>query len=75
MSEILSAIETGYPGLLELVAAAPKQTPSEQHEFQRFEPALMSKRDLMSHLLTTHFTYGLAPLSACRRGKGRAALL
>ena len=70
VASVLDDIGSGYARLLELTKAASSETLGEKHGFEPLEPAIMSKSDLMSHLLTTHFTYHLAQLSACRRGKG-----
>lgn len=67
---VLADIEAGYHRLLELTKSASTDVLAEKHGFEPLEPAIMSKRDLMAHLLTTHFTYHLAQLSACRRSKG-----
>ena len=72
LADILAAIETGYARLLELTKNASAELLDEKHGFEPLEPAISTKRDLMSHLLTTHITYHLAQLSACRRGKGLA---
>ena len=70
IAEILVDIETGYLRLLELTKAASLELLAEKHGFEALEPAISSKRDMMSHLLTTHMTYHLAQLSACRQTKG-----
>lgn len=67
---VLGNIESGYQRLLELTKAASADELGEKHGFEPLEPAIMTKRDLMSHLLTTHFAFHLAQLSACRRSKG-----
>jgi hypothetical protein len=71
---ILADIENGYARLLKLTKAASEELLDEQHGFEPLEPTISSKRDLMSHLLTTHFTYHLAQLSACRRAKGLSSV-
>ena len=67
---ILTDIEQGYARLLELTKAAPKELLDESHGFDPLEPAIMTKGELMSHLLATHISYHLAQLSACRQSKG-----
>lgn len=67
---VMSDIESGYARLLELTKSATEEQLAERHGFEPLEPVIMSKRDLMSHLLTTHLMYHLAQLSACRRSKG-----
>ncbi len=69
---ILADIETGYVRLLKLTKDAPQELLDEKHGFAPLEPAISTKRDFMSHLLTTHITYHLAQLSACRQAKGMA---
>lgn len=70
LADVIADIENGYSRLLELAKNAPKELLDEKHGFEPLEPAISSKRDLVSHLLTTHFTYHLAQLSACRQVKG-----
>lgn len=72
VAEVLADIEKGYSRLLELTKNSPQELLDTKHGFTPLEPALSSKRDLMSHLLTTHITYHLAQLSACRQAKGHA---
>ena len=70
VASVLADIEQGYTRLLELSKSASQELLDEKHGLEFLEPALMSKRDFMSHLLTTHITYHLAQLSACRQSKG-----
>ena len=72
LAEILADIEQGYSRLLELTKNSPQELLESKHGFAPLEASLPSKRDLMSHLLTTHIAYHLAQLSACRRAKGHA---
>ena len=72
VADIVADIEKGYSRLLELTKAAPQELLDSKHGFAPLEPALMTKRDFMSHLLTTHIMYHLAQLSACRQAKGHA---
>jgi len=69
---VLADIEEGYSRLLDLTKAASQELLDSNHGFSPLEPALVSKGDLMSHLLTTHITYHTAQLSACRQAKGHA---
>lgn len=70
VAEVVVAIEEGYDRLLSLAKDASNELLDEKHGFEPLEPAISTKRDFMSHLLTTHITYHLAQLSACRRAKG-----
>ena len=72
VTSVLVDIEKGYLRLLDLAKNAPPELLEENHGFAALEPAITSKRDLMSHLLTTHITYHIAQLSACRQAKGLA---
>lgn len=72
VESILADIEQGYSRLLEMTKAASNEVLEQKHGFEPLEPAISTKRDLMSHLLTTHITYHLAQLSACRQSKGLA---
>lgn len=72
LSQVIDDIQVGYTRLLKLTKEASQETLDQNHGFTPLEPAIMSKQDLMSHLLTTHISYHLAQLSACRRAKGLA---
>lgn len=74
VSSIVADIEEGYSRLLKLTKEASQEVLAEKHGFAPLEPAISSKSDLMSHLLTTHITYHLAQLSACRQAKGQAPI-
>ena len=60
VADVLNDIEKGYARLLELSKAAPEEVLNENHGFTPLEPQLVSKRDLMSHLLSTHIMYHLS---------------
>lgn len=72
VADSIAQIEKGYARLLELTKNASQEQLDERHGFEPLEPAISSKSDLMSHLLTTHITYHLAQLSACRQAKGHS---
>ena len=72
VADILVDLEKGYSRLLELTKNASAELLDQKHGFEPLEPAISTKRDLMSHLLTTHITYHLAQLSACRQAKGHS---
>lgn len=74
IASVLADIEQGYLRLLELSKNASKELLDTEHEFAPLKPAISNNRDFMSHLLTTHITYHLAQLSACRQGKGLTAV-
>ena len=69
VADVLLDLEKGYSRLLELTKNASTELLDEKHGFAPLEPAISTKRDFMSHLLTTHITYHLAQLSACRQAK------
>jgi len=72
LTEVLADIEQGYSRLLELTKNASQELLDSKHGFAPLEPAISTKGELMSHLLTTHITYHAAQLSACRQAKGHA---
>ena len=72
VADILVDLEKGYARLLDLTKNASTEVLDEKHGFEPLEPAISTKRDLMSHLLTTHITYHTAQLSACRQAKGHS---
>ena len=70
IASVLADIEQGYSRLLELSKTASKELLDEKHGFEPLEPTISTKGELMSHLLSTHITFHLAQLSACRQSKG-----
>ena len=72
VADVIVDLEKGYSRLLELTKNAPTELLDQKHGFEPLEPAISTKRELMSHLLTTHITYHLAQLSACRQAKGHS---
>ena len=70
VASVLADIEQGFTRLLELSKSASQELLDQKHGLEFLEPVLMSKRDLMSHLLSTHITFHAAQLSACRQSKG-----
>ena len=74
VEEIVKAIDGTYAKLLEMFEAAPAADLDEPHSFEPLAKTLPRKRDLLTHLLTTHLAYHLAQLSACRRSKGLGSL-
>ena len=72
ITDVLADIEKGYLRLLELTKNASQEQLDQKHGFEVLEPEISTKRDFMSHLLTTHITYHLAQLSACRQVKGNS---
>ena len=57
VASVLADIEQGYTRLLELSKSASQELLDQKHGLEFLEPVLMSKRDLMSHLLSTHITF------------------
>jgi uncharacterized damage-inducible protein DinB len=73
--ELMEAIETGYHTLCEGLAAASPQELSVPHQVDLLKDTpLTSKRDIISHILTTHFSLHLGQMSAVRRMFGRGPL-
>ena len=69
--ELTTIIVEGYPRLLERIQQADSSVLEEPHGVELLKSTpLKTKSDLLAHLVTTHFTFHLAQLSACRRALG-----
>ncbi len=73
--ELLSSIERGYAQLCEALRCARADQLDVRHEVDLLKnTALISKRDLLSHILATHFATHLGQLSTLRRMAGHPPL-
>ncbi len=72
---LIQVIKTSYPQLSQAVADADQDTIHRPHELELLSgTAITTVGQLVSHLLSTHFAFHLAQLSAWRRAAGHAAL-
>ena len=63
------------PGLCQAAANADAEALAAPNEIELLEGSpLVTRGDLLSHLLTTHFSFHVAQLSAWRRAAGHAHL-
>lgn len=74
-ADLVSRVKDGYAGLCKAAANADADALAAPNEVDLLEGSpLVSRGDLLSHLLTTHFSFHVAQLSAWRRGAGHAPL-
>jgi len=73
--DLVIKIKDGYTQLCQAACGADATALSEPHEVAFLEGSpLVTRGDLLSHLLTTHFAFHTAQLSAWRRAAGHAPL-
>ena len=73
--EFMSVITNGYPKLAELAANASADVLDQPHGVELLNgSALVTVGDVLSHLLSSHFAFHIAQLSAWRRAAGHSAL-
>lgn len=74
--EFVDCIRSGYPKLCAMLAAAPKEALDVPHGVELLSGThIETAADLQSHLLTSHFSFHLAQLSAWRRGAGKGPII
>lgn len=75
-AELMEAIENGYRRVAEAAPTANPETMNEPHGIEMLAPTVLkTKGDVMGHLMTTHFAFHLAQLSACRRVAGKGPIV
>jgi hypothetical protein len=75
LAEIIRVIESGYALLREQVGKLGQTPLTDQHEVGLlFNTPLITKGDLVAHILSTHFAFHLGQLSTLRRMRGLPAL-
>lgn len=76
ISTLTTAIETAYAGLLDLAAkCSDSRRMNEPHGVEIFSgTSIETIGDMITLLLTNHFGFHLAQLSACRRSRGHGPL-
>ena len=74
-ADLIVKIKEGYAGLCQAAATADPEALAAPNEVDLLQGSpLVSRGDLVSHLLTTHFAFHIAQLSAWRRADGHAHL-
>jgi len=75
VSDLIVKIKEGYAGLCRAAANADPRVLAAPNEVELLDGSpLVSRGDLVSHLLTTHFAFHSAQLSAWRRADGHSHL-
>lgn len=74
-ADLINKVKEGYAGLCTAAAGADAEALAAPNEIDLLEGSvLVTRGDLLSHLLTTHFAFHVAQLSAWRRAAGHAPL-
>lgn len=75
-AEFVEVVRTAYPKLCEMLLDTPQERLDAPHGLELLEGTpIETVGDLSAHLLTTHFSFHLAQLSAWRRAAGNGPLL
>ncbi len=71
----MTVITDGYPKLAQLAAETSADVLNQPHGIELLNgTALVTVGDVLSHLLSSHFAFHIAQLSAWRRAAGHSAL-
>ncbi len=74
-ADLITQVKDGYAGLCRAAANGDAEALAAPHEVALLDGSpLVSRGDLLSHLLTTHFAFHVAQLSAWRRAAGHEPL-
>lgn len=74
-ADLITKIKEGYPVLCQAAASADAEALAAPHGAAILDGTpLVTRGDLVAHLLTTHFSFHVAQLSAWRRAAGHAPL-
>ena len=74
-ADLITKVKEGYAGFCEAAASADAEALAAPNGVDLLEGSvLVTRGDLVSHLLTTHFSFHVAQLSAWRRAAGHAHL-
>jgi len=74
-ADLITKINEGYAGLCKAAASADAAALAEPNGVDLLDGSpLVTRGDLVSHLLTTHFAFHVAQLSAWRRAAGHGPL-
>jgi hypothetical protein len=75
-AELMEAFEAGYNRVVEALPNASAEVLDAPHAIELLRPtALKTNGDVLGHLLTTHHSFHLAQLSACRRHAGKPPVI
>lgn len=76
LADVVQAVETSYEDFRNRAATADADAMSKPHGVELLESSpVQTVGQLVSHLLSSHFSFHLAQLSAWRRAAGKPALL
>jgi hypothetical protein len=71
-ADLVTAIETGCRRVMEAAPNASAEFMDQPHSVELLKPTpLKTNGEVMAHLMTTHFSFHIAQLSACRRASGK----
>lgn len=74
-ADLITKIKEGYPALCQAAVSADAEALAAPHGIALLDGTPVATRgDLLAHLLTTHFSFHVAQLSAWRRAAGHAPL-
>lgn len=75
-SELVEAFEAGWSRVAEAAPNAKAEQMDEPHAIELLkETVLKTNGDVLAHLMTTHQSFHLAQLSACRRKQGKGPII
>ncbi len=75
-SELVAAIENGCRRVAEAAPGASTERMNQPHAVELLkQTVLKTNGDVLAHLMTTHQSFHLAQLSACRRKSGKGPLI
>ncbi|HEV3023554.1 MAG TPA: DinB family protein [Pirellulales bacterium] len=75
-SELMAAIENGHRRASEAAPKASAETMASPHAVELLKPTVLKTvGDVVAHLMTTHESFHLAQLSACRRKAGKGMIV
>ncbi|MGD9722683.1 MAG: DinB family protein [Pirellulales bacterium] len=71
--DLVSAIETGCRRVMEAAPNASAEFMNQPHAVELLKTTVLKTNgDVLAHLMTTHTSFHMAQLSACRRASGKA---
>ncbi len=74
--ELLAAIENGHRRVSEAAPKASSEAMNKPHNIELLKPTnLATVGDVLAHLMTTHVSFHIAQLSACRRKAGKGPIV
>jgi len=74
--DLLGAIEAGHRRVSEAVPTASSEAMSQAHAVELLKPTVLKTvGDVLAHLMTTHESFHISQLSACRRSCGKGTIV